>query len=215
MNAFSYLTRQFGRLKIDLLTQRTFLAGQIPSIDNAHIIKTVSTNYEELDIIFSDYLHLQPADVIADVGCGKGRVFSYLLYKKKKNRMIGYEINKAVGDKTQKRLGRYQNVEIRCENIFDNFPGEVNIFYLYNPFKTAMTIAFIERVLQMPGAPVIIYNNPIHLDLFNNDKFTSQVFDIPVKKYNYNFQFAIITPVANQSVAQSGGSVISNFQKVA
>lgn len=215
MNVFNYVVRQLGRLKIDLLTQRTFLAGQIPSIDNAHIIKTVSTNYEELDIIFSDYLQLQPGDVIADVGCGKGRVFSYLLYKKKENRMIGYEINELVGHQTKKRLSRYKNIEIRCENIFDNFPEKLDVFYLYNPFKEAMTTAFIEKVLQMPHAPVIIYNNPIHLNLFTNDKFTCQVFDIPVKKYKYNFQFAIIKPVANSSSAQVKPGVTRNLRRVA
>lgn len=215
MNAFNYVARQLGRLKIDLLTQRTFLAGQIPSIDNAHIIKTVSTNYEELDVIFSEYLPLQPDDVIADVGCGKGRVFSYLLYKKKQNRMIGYEINEAVGHQTQKRLSRYKNIEIRCENIFDNFPEKIEVFYLYNPFKEAMTSAFIEKVLQMQRAPVIIYNNPIHLNLFTSDKFTCQVFDIPVKRYKYNFQFAIIKPVASSSVVQAETKVKRNLRRVA
>jgi len=215
MNAFNYVARQLGRLKIDLLTQRTFLAGQIPSIDNAHIIKTVSTNYEELDIIFSDYLPLQPDDVIADVGCGKGRVFSYLLYKRKKNPMVGYEINGSVALKTQKRLSRYKNIEIRCENIFDNFPKKIDVFYLYNPFKEAMTSAFIEKVLQMPNAPVIIYNNPIHLNLFTSDKFTCQLFDIPVKKYNYNFKFAMIRAVPGSSVVQPPAAVTRNLRRVA
>ena len=215
MNAFYYVARQLGWFKIDLLTQRTFLAVQIASIDSAHIIKTVSTNYEELDVIFSEYLPLQPDDIIADVGCGKGRVFSYLLYKKKQNRMIGYEINEAVGHQTRKRLSRYKNIEIHCENIFDNFPEKIDVFYLYNPFKETMTSAFIEKVLQMQHAPVIIYNNPIHLNLFTSDKFTCQVFNIPVKKYKYNFQFAIIKPVAGPSAVSSPATVTRNLRRVA
>lgn len=103
MNVFKYLKRQFRRLKIDLAIQRTFLAGEIPSIDNSKIIKTVSSNYEELEVIFFEKLSLSANDVIIDVGCGKGRVFNYLLYKGLKNKMLGYEINPAVGEKTKKK----------------------------------------------------------------------------------------------------------------
>src|ERR1022692_3383656 len=59
MNPLKYLQRQLIRLKIDLLTQRTFLAGEILSIDNDNIIKTVSTNYEELEIIFFEHFPLK------------------------------------------------------------------------------------------------------------------------------------------------------------
>ena len=193
MNPFKYLQRQLTRLKIDLLTQRTFLAGQILSIDNNNIIKTVSTNYEELEIIFFEHISLKETDVIVDVGCGKGRVFSYLLYKGLKNKMIGYEINKTVGDKTKKRLGRFKNVEIRSENIFDEFPEQGNIFYLYHPFKEAMMTDFKNQVLKIANRnPVILYNNPFHLDVFNDESFSSEVFDVPVIKYGYDFRFAII-----------------------
>ncbi len=193
MNPFKYAKRQLNRLKIDLLTQRTFLAGGVPSIDNKHIIKTVSTNYEELEIIFSELVSLNENDVIIDVGCGKGRVFSYLLYKGLKNRMIGYEINPAVSVKTQKRLSRYKNVEIRLENIFDNFPAEGNIFYLYHPFKEVMVTAFMHEILKVANRnPVIIYNNPVHLEVFNNEHFDCEFLDLPVEEFGYNFMCAII-----------------------
>lgn len=194
MNAFKYLLRQFKRLKIDLLTQRTFLAGQVLSIDNNNIFKTVSTNYEELVLIFFKHLTIKPQDVIIDVGCGKGRVFNYLLYKGLRNKMIGYEINTAVGALTKKRLARYPNVEISCENIFDNFPREGNIFYLYHPFKEAMMTDFMNRILNIADRdPVILYNNPIYADIFNNGKFNCEIFDVPVSEYGYQFSFAVIT----------------------
>ncbi|WP_374948430.1 class I SAM-dependent methyltransferase [Mucilaginibacter sp.] len=193
MNILKYLTRQFNRFKIDILTQRKFLAGQIASIDNDHIIKTVSTNYEELEIMFFEHLTIKPDDVIIDVGCGKGRVFSYLLYKGLKNKMIGYEINPVVGEETKKRLAKYKNIEITCINIFDEFPKEGNIFYLYNPFKEDMMSQFITDILKVTDRdPVIIYNNPIHLSLFDNGKFTYEYIDKPIPAYDYNFQFAII-----------------------
>ena len=193
MTPFKYLQRQLNRLKIDLLTQRTFLAGQIPSIDNDNVIKTASTNYEELEVIFFERIALKDSDVIVDVGSGKGRVFSYLLYKGRKNKMIGYEINDAVGLKTRKRLSRFKNVDMRCENIFDHFPEEGNIFYLYNPFKEAMVMEFMHRILKVADRdPVILYNNPIHFDVFNNRHFLCEYLEIPVSEYSYNFTCAII-----------------------
>ena len=193
MNPIKYLKRQFNRLKIDLLTQRTFLAGGIPSVDNDNIIKTVSSNYEELDIIFNRHYAIKPADVIVDVGCGKARVFSYLLYKGYRNKMIGYEINPLVGNQTKKRLSRYNNVEIRCANIFDDFPAEGNVFYLYHPFKEAMMKTFMQRFLSIADRnPIMLYNNTLHLDVFNPGIFEIEAFDIPVTAYGYNFTFAMI-----------------------
>lgn len=193
MLLLKYIKRQLKRLKIDLITQRTFLAGGVPSIDDKNIIKTVSTNYEELEIIFFEHLSINPQDILIDVGCGKGRVFSYLLYKGLKNKLIGYEINPAVGLKTARRLNHYPNVAIRVENIFDDFPPEGNIFYLYNPFKEDMMRSFMAAILKVAHRnPVIIYNNPIHLSLFDTPDFSCKYFDLPVPGYDYTFQFALI-----------------------
>jgi SAM-dependent methyltransferase len=193
MNIFRYIQRQMLRLKIDLLTQRIFLAGDIPSINDKEIIKTASTSYEELEFIFFQHFLIKDSNVIIDVGCGKGRVFNYLLYKGLKNKMIGYEINPEVGNKTKKRLARFKNIEIRCINIFDNFPEIGDVFYLYHPFKEPMVKDFMNQILKIADRdPVIFYNNPYHADVFNNENFSCELFDIPIVKYNYNFRFAII-----------------------
>lgn len=195
MNIFRYLQRQLNRLKIDLRMQGTFLAGGVHSIDDNNLIKTASTNYEELEVIFFEHYDIKPGDVFIDVGCGKGRVFNYLLYKGITNKMVGYEINPAVGNVTAKRLARYKNVEIRCENIFDDFPTEGNVFYLYHPFKEAMMTDFRQRLLNIADRnPVMFYNNPVHVDLFDAAHFDTQYFDIVVEKYRYHFAFAIIRP---------------------
>lgn len=193
MNVYKYLKRQLRRLKIDLSTQGKFLAGQIPAIDSDNLIKTVSTNYEETQIIFFEKYKIKPDDVIYDVGCGKARIFSYLLYKGVKNKLIGYEINRAVGQETKKRLAKYKNVEIRLDNIFDDFPTEGNVFYLYNPFKDAMVREFRHRILNLKHLdPVILYNNPVHLHIFDQETFDVQFEEIPVKEFNYTFPFALI-----------------------
>lgn len=193
MNIFKYLQRQFGRLKIDWAIQHTFLAGQIPSIDNRHIIKTVSTNYEELEVIFFKRVQLKADDVIIDVGCGKGRVFNYLLYKGLRNTMIGYEINREVAYKTRQRLARFKNVSIRSENIFDDFPREGNVFYLYHPFKEEMMKDFVGRMLAITERnPVIVYNNPVYVDFFDPGNFVCEIFDETITEYDYAFKFAVI-----------------------
>ncbi|MBD1393465.1 class I SAM-dependent methyltransferase [Mucilaginibacter glaciei] len=193
MNIYKYLKRQLRRLKIDLTTQGKFLAGQIPSIDSDNLIKTVSSNYEELQIVFFERYQIKPDDVIYDVGCGKARVFSYLLYKGVKNKMIGYEINPVVGKETKKRLAKYKNVEIRLDNIFDDFPTTGNVFYLYNPFKEEMVKEFTKRILALKHLnPVIFYNNPVHLHIFDQDTFDIQFEEIAVKEFNYTFPFALI-----------------------
>lgn len=193
MNVYKYLKRQLRRLKIDLSTQGTFLAGQIASIDSDNLIKTVSSNYEEVSIIFFEKYHIKPDDVIYDVGCGKARVFSYLLYKGVKNKLIGYEINPVVGEETKKRLAKHKNVEIRLDNIFDDFPTEGNVFYMYNPFKDAMVREFRERILKLAHLdPVILYNNPVHLHIFDEETFDIQFEEILVKEFDYTFPFALI-----------------------
>lgn len=194
MNTIKYLKRQLNRLKIDLVTQGTFLAGEVKSIDHDNILKTVSTNYEELEQIFSKRISVSADDVIVDVGCGKGRVFNYLLYKGCNNRMIGYEININVAMKTRERLERFPNVDIRCGNIFNDFPADATIFYLYHPFKEAMMAEFGKQVLRMKHRnPLIIYNNPVYIDALGS-QFDTEVFELPVPGYGYNFKFAIAMP---------------------
>ena len=167
MNKFKYLKRQLIRLKIDLLIQRTFLAGDVASIDDKKLIKTASSNYEELEVIFFEKFKLSENDVIIDIGCGKGRVFNYLLYKGLRNKIIGYEINPVVGDVTKKRLARFKNVEIRCYNIFDDFPGIGNVFYMYHPFQEEMVTLFMNSIFKISDRnPVILYNNPVQFVCF-------------------------------------------------
>ena len=181
-------------LRIDLMTQRTFLGGDVDSIDGEEMIyRTVNSGYEQLKIIFFDYYTVNKNDVIIDVGCGKGRVFNYLIYRGLKNKMIGYEINEAVGNKTKANLARYNNVQIRSENIFNNFPKEGNLFYLFNPFKEAMIIEFRDRILEMKeNNPVILYYNPAYIDIFIDQRFRCEIRDIPIPQSGYDLRLAII-----------------------
>jgi len=177
-----------------MLIQGSFLGGGVESIDgNSMILSTANSGYEQLRMIFFDFFKIREKDVIVDVGCGKGRVFNFLLYKGLKNKMIGYEINKTVAEKTKKNLSRYGNVDIRSENIFNDFPTEGNIFYLFNPFREAMMKDFKKRILQIREKnPVILYYNPQYLDIFNDERFTYDLKDIPILQSGYPVKLALI-----------------------
>ena len=188
------VTKVLTNFWIDMLTQRTFLGGRVESIDGrAETYDTVSTGYDIAELIFFKYYPLKTTDVIADVGCGKGRVFNYLLYKGLKNRMIGYEINMDVAEKTKKNLLCYQNVTIDCGNIFDNFPKDVNVFYLFNPFKTAMMQDFKANILKLRDKnPVILYYNPTCLEVFDDPQFNYELIEVPILFFGFPYKLAII-----------------------
>ena len=185
--------RTLRNLRIDLLTQRAFLGGGAPSIDGYKmILSTSNSGYEQLDLFFFNYYSIGENDVIVDVGCGKGRVLSYLLYKGVKNKMIGYEINDIIGNKTKQHLSRYKNVDIRCENIFNNFPENANVFYIYNPFREEMTNDFKEQIWKIRDKnQVILYYNPVCIAVFNDKRFVYDIKDVPPLD-GYKMDIAII-----------------------
>lgn len=190
MNIF----RSFKNLYIDLIVQRKFVGGRVESIDGRKMIwDSVSTGYNQIKIIFFNYFTISESDVIVDVGCGKGRVFNYLLYKGIKNRMLGYEINNVVADKLKSNLKRFENVEIHSENIFENFPVNANIFYLFNPFKQEMMLEFKEQIWSIKkNNPVILYYNPTCIDTFYDERFTVELKSLSINHFGADYKLAII-----------------------
>ncbi len=171
------LRRKSKTLWIDFYIQRKSLRGTVASLDgNKMMYDTASTSYDMIKIIFFNYFKLADRDIIVDVGCGKGRVFNYLLYRGLTNKMIGYEINEMVANELKQNLSRYKNVEILSENIFENFPTHANVFYMFNPFKEGMMQDFKECIWKMKdNNPVILYYNPTCLNVFDDNRF---VYDI-------------------------------------
>jgi SAM-dependent methyltransferase len=182
----SHILEIIQNLWIDLSIQGKFWPGRIESIDGGKVISsTESTRYSVIKQIFFQYVRIQKKDVIVDVGCGKGRVFNYLLYKGIKNRMIGYEINPIVGLKTKKNLSKYKNVTIIAEDIFTHFPVDGNIFFFYNSFKGPMLEEFKDRIWEIRNNdPVILYLHPLHIDCFDNNRFIYQMVEIPFLQWS-------------------------------
>lgn len=188
------IIKALRNLRIDMSIQGHFLGGGVESIDgNTMVLSTANSGYEQLKMIFLDFFKIKEKDVIVDVGCGKGRVFNFLLYEGFKNKMIGYEINEDVGETTRRNLSKYKNVEIISKNIFDDFPTEGNVFYLFNPFRSAMMVDFKNKILQLREKdPVILYYNPQYLDVFDDKQFVCDVMDIPMLQSGYPVKLAMI-----------------------
>jgi hypothetical protein len=164
---------------------------------------TTSTDYEALAIMFSK-ISVRKDDVIVDVGCGKGRVFNWLLSRHIKNRLIGIEVHPEVAQFTRKRLRSYLQIEIRTGNILENeiFPSNGTIFYLFNPFSEIVIRKFADKIEEKikqgvfvhKNRPLIIYYNCCHLNIFEGNPIWN------IKKCGHittmNLPAAIIEPSA-------------------
>ncbi|MEI6579577.1 MAG: methyltransferase domain-containing protein [Eubacteriales bacterium] len=132
--------------------------------------ETQSTDYRVLKNIFNDY-KLTDSDVFVDVGCGQGRVISYLIYKKSKCRFIGIELDKEVMEYTQNRFKDFDNVSIINDNVLTCIPEDATVFYLFNPFNGNVFVAFIEEIEKKIHHKIhIIYSNDLYGSFLTNRK---------------------------------------------
>jgi len=178
----SFVSRALNRLfiickdfYIDLYIQRRLISDRpVNSVaPESGINRWQNTSYDSFNAIFfkHKYVTVKPGDIIIDVGCADGKLFNCLLYKGLKNRVLGYEINKAAGLKTKNNLLKYSNVEIILEDIFDSFPADATLFYLFNPFDEKMMLRFIENIKKIScNKPTIVYNYPLFAHLFDPQK---------------------------------------------
>ena len=130
-----------------------------------------SSYYAILSSIFSK-IPITEADVLVDVGCGKGRVINYWLSLGCRNRMIGIELDEEVALEASSRLKPYPNVTIISGNALDNIPHNGTIFYLFNPFGAHIWEQFKRRLIDLFGEKrniVLICTNCVHIDVFEND----------------------------------------------
>jgi SAM-dependent methyltransferase len=177
------IARRLKRTRLEWLTLRTFLVdlryggycgGARPS-RFAHLgaVLTMSTEYHHLDDLFQRAgIRVDPADVLVDIGCGKGRVINYWLARGYRNRIIGLELDPDVADAVRRRTRRWPNVAILSGDAVDNLPEEGTIFYAYNPFDAAVTArlkARMEALFLGRRDLVLLYYNCHHKGLFEND----------------------------------------------
>ena len=151
-----------------------FYGGVRPSrFADSGAAATQSTNYEQLRELFGpDNSLIGPADVLVDVGCGKGRVLNFWLSLGLKNRIVGIELDPNIAEETRRRLAPYANVVVLCGDAIDRLPLDGTLFYLYNPFNRAVMSRFKSKLAGINARNVnvkVVYYNCRHLDVFQDD----------------------------------------------
>lgn len=132
---------------------------------------TQSIEYEELNNIFCEYKFSEES-VLMDIGCGRGRVFNYLLSQKYKGRMIGVEIDPEIASFTEKRLKRYNNIDILNSNVLNVKYPEVTDYFLFCPFNRELTEKFRKLIESIHNNVKVIYYYPRFVDVFlENDNW--------------------------------------------
>lgn len=110
---------------------------------------TQSTYYHWLDRVFR-LIKLSPEDVVIDIGCGEGRVLTYLHQKNFAGKLYGIELDPDIAAIAAARTKHLPNIEILCANVMDcpEILRQGTIFYLFNPFDMDMFDRF-ESLLEM------------------------------------------------------------------
>lgn len=154
------------------------LAGSVTS-RNPGSANVVNSQYSVLRHIFAG--RIGPADVLVDVGCGKGRVINWWLSQGLRNRMVGIELEPEVAAATARRLRRFPNVTIVNADATSSVPDDATLLYLYSPFqrpamerlKSDLEQRFAERGL------TALYWNPDDVDVFQDDpRWSTQLIEL-------------------------------------
>lgn len=150
---------------LDLRYGRKLLGGEKYSpFYEQGCFHTQSVEYEELKDVFS-FWPLKDSDVIMDIGCGRGRIFNYLLSRKFKGFLYGAEIDPEIASFTEQRLKPYSNITIFTGNALDYVREDVTIYFLFNPFNEKIMESFIKKIQEKHDHVRIIYYYPQCIDL--------------------------------------------------
>lgn len=147
---------RLGRVSVDGIIQSKY--------KDMGVTWTQSTDYRLLDCVFKTY-PLKKDDIFVDVGCGEGRVLTYLYLRHIKNEMIGIELDSDVAETAKKRTEKCENIEILCKNVFDcsDVIKKATAIYIFNPFNETVLLPFIEMIEKHCHHKVTFYYlNDIH-----------------------------------------------------
>jgi SAM-dependent methyltransferase len=101
-------------------------------------------------------LSLSHKDVFVDVGCGEGRVLTYLYLRKFKGKLIGVELDPDVAEEARQRTAECPNIEIRCANVLEDHSvlEEATVYYLFNPFNGKIFSKFVSLLEKKCPHPI-------------------------------------------------------------
>jgi SAM-dependent methyltransferase len=143
-----------------------------------------NSEYENLQALFAS-VAVSEADVIVDVGCGKGRSTNWFVSRYPRTTIIGIELDPAVCARTARRLRRRKNVTIICADATRVVPPDGTIFYLFNPFNEAMVRQFAatlaeSRPSSLEASTIVVYYNCKFVSVFEDDpRFAVRTIDDP------------------------------------
>ena len=118
-----------------------------------------------------DSLALDPQrDVFVDIGCGKGRAV-VVAATRPFRQVLGIELNELLADQARQQVARArdkllcQQVQIaRADAITFDYPPEMNVIFLWNPFVGTILQQVLDRVRQSclasPRARTLLYALP-------------------------------------------------------
>ena len=127
---------------------------------------TQSSDYRCLRRVFHA-VPLRPDDVFVDVGCGEGRVLTYLYSKGFRGKAIGIELDEDVAKTASQRTASCRNVTICCGNVLEQEElfRDASAVYLFNPFSRSIFQAFVGMLESVCTKPVrLYYLNCLYVD---------------------------------------------------
>lgn len=153
----------------DIRIARRVLVKGAPAYSE-NTLGTAHTHYCVLEELFRDS-ELTAEDSFIDVGCGKGRVFAYLLKCHFPGSITGVELNPEVAAIAQAWTGlRYPGrVEVIVGNAFDMDYDRYTVMYLFRPFKRRFVIQLVQLLEQQLTHPLRLY--------FLTDQFSGDYID--------------------------------------
>ena len=119
---------------------------------------TQSSDYRCMRRVFRE-VPLLPDDLFVDVGCGEGRVLTYLYSKGFRGNAVGIELDEDVAKTAEQRTSGLENVTIICGNILDQglLLQNATAVYLFNPFSERILSSFVDLLESVCTEPVRLY----------------------------------------------------------
>lgn len=104
-----------------------------------------ATHYIILKKIF-DKVNIEESDSFIDVGCGKGRVLSYLIMHDYKCAINGVEINETSGKVVKEWTSKYPQIRLMVGDAFKLNYNDYTVLFLGRPFLPVTFLEFIELI---------------------------------------------------------------------
>lgn len=147
--------RRMGGISVDARKPSRFAAQGAEA--------TQSSDYRCLDRLFRREVPLTRDDVLLDVGCGEGRVLTYLRLHRCRAKLIGIELDPAVAETARQRTASCPDIEILAGDILQSpeLLARVTVFYLFNPFNGKIFskfVAALERTAVQPVRLVYLFD---------------------------------------------------------